>query len=107
MSIDITKDNYDQEVLESAVPVLMDFWGPRCTNCLALMPAIDQLEEQYKDRLKIVKLDASTNRRMCMTLKLMTLPTFLMFKEGQEVDRITGELTAEHLKLKIDNFMRQ
>ena len=106
MLIDVTKDNYEQEVLESSLPVLVDFWGPRCTNCLALMPAIEELEEKYKDRLKIVKLDASTNRRMCMTLKVMTLPTFLMIKEGQEVDRITGGLTTEQLKLKIDTFMR-
>ena len=106
MLIDVTKDNYEQEVLESHVPVLVDFWGPRCPNCLALMPAVEQLQEKYKDRLKIVKLDASTNRRMCMNLKVMRLPTFLMIKEGQEVDRITGGLTTEQLKLKIDTFMR-
>ena len=107
MLIDVTKDNYEQEVLESHVPVLVDFWGPRCPNCLALMPAVEQLQEKYKDRLKIVKLDASTNRRMCMNLKVMSLPTFLMMKEGQEVDRITGELTAEQLKQKIENLMHQ
>jgi len=107
MLIDVTKDNYEQEVLESHVPVLVDFWGPRCPNCLALMPAVEQLQEKYKNRLKIVKLDASTNRRMCMNLKVMSLPTFLMMKEGQEVDRITGELTAEQLKQKIENLMHQ
>ena len=105
MLIDVTKDNYDQEVLESSIPVLVDFWGPRCTNCLALMPAVEQLEKKYADRLKVVKLDASTNRRMCMTLKVMTLPSFLLIQDGQEVDRITGELTAEQLKQKIDAFM--
>ena len=105
MLIDVTKDNYDQEVLESSIPVLVDFWGPRCTNCLALIPAVEQLEKKYADRLKVVKLDASTNRRMCMTLKVMTLPSFLLIQDGQEVDRITGELTTEQLKQKIDAFM--
>lgn len=107
MAVDVSKENYDQEMLGSSIPVLADFWGPRCTKCFALMPTLDQLEEKYKGKLKVVKLDASQNRRLCMNLKVMSLPTFLLFRNGEEVGRIRGEITAEQLTEKIDAFMNQ
>ena len=107
MAVDVNKENYDNEVLESTMPVMVDFWGPRCTNCLALMPTVDELEEKYQGKLKITKLDASQNRRLCMNLKVMGLPTFLFYQAGQEVERIVGEMTPDQLREKIDNFMSQ
>lgn len=105
MAVEITKENFDQEVLQASLPVLLDFWGPRCGNCLALMPTVDALEEQYGQSLKVAKLDASQNRRLCMNLQVMKLPTFLIFRNGQEVERILGEMTPAQLRKKVEAFL--
>ena len=107
MPIEVNKENYEEEVLNSSIPVLVDFWGPKCANCLALMPSVKEIEEKHKDRLKVTKFDASQNRRMCMNLKVMRLPTFLLYRDGQEIERVIGEMTPTELKEKIDAFVGQ
>ena len=91
MAIDLSSDIFEQEVLKSNVPVLVDFWGPKCAPCLALMPQVESLETKYGANFKITKVDASKNRRMCLNLKVLGLPTFLIYKDGKEVARLTGE----------------
>ena len=90
MAKDVSADTFEEEVVKSEMPVLIDFWGPRCGPCLALMPAVEGLEDQYGERLKLVKLDASQNKRFCLTMKVLGLPTYLFYKNGKEVDRLTG-----------------
>lgn len=91
MTIELSSDIYEAEVIQSKVPVLVDFWGPKCGPCLALMPQVEGLERKYGDRFKITKVDASKNRRMCINLRVMGLPTFLIYKDGKEIARLTGE----------------
>jgi thioredoxin 1 len=99
MATDVNADTFDQEVVQSEVPVLVDFWGPKCGPCLALMPAVEGLADTYAGRLKLVKLDASQNKRFCLTMKVLGLPTYLLYKDGKEVDRLTGgELTIHDLE---------
>ena len=105
MAVDITKENFEDEVLKASTPLLLDFWLPRCVNCLALMPAVYTLEEKYGLQLKVAKLDASQNRRLCMSLQVMKLPTFLIFQDGQEVERMIGEMTPAQLKKKVETFL--
>ena len=88
--MDINADDFEQAVIKSNVPVLVDFWGPQCGPCLALMPEVEKLAERYGEHLKVVKVDASKNRRFCMTMKVLGLPTFLVYKDGQEVERLNG-----------------
>lgn len=88
--IEINGDNFDKEIIQSNKPVLVDFWGPKCGPCLLLMPQIEKLEEKYGNKIKIFKVDASKNRRLCLNLKVMGLPTFLFYKDGKEVSRFTG-----------------
>jgi thioredoxin 1 len=90
MVIEVNADTFEKEVIQSEVPVLVDFWGPQCVPCLALMPHVEGLKEKYGARLKISKIDASKNRRLCLNLKIFGLPTFLFYKNGKEVDRLTG-----------------
>jgi thioredoxin 1 len=90
MAIDVNADTFEKEVIQSEVPVLVDFWGPQCAPCLALMPHVEGLGEKYGTKLKISKIDASKNRRLCLNLKVFGLPTFLFYKNGKEVDRLTG-----------------
>ena len=91
MAIELSSDTFEEEVLNSEVPVLVDFWGPRCGPCLALMPKVEELETKYGETFKISKVDASQNKRMCLNLKVLGLPTFLIFKDGKEVDRLKGD----------------
>jgi thioredoxin 1 len=90
MAIEVNADTFEKEVIQSEVPVLVDFWGPQCAPCLALMPHVEGLAEKYGTKLKISKIDASKNRRLCLSLKVFGLPTFLFYKNGKEVERLTG-----------------
>lgn len=96
--IDVNMESFEVEVNQSALPVLVDFWGPRCAPCLALMPFVEKLGEQFEEQLKIVKVNSAENRKLCIQLRVMSLPTFLLFCDGREVARKTGEVTAEDLR---------
>ncbi len=98
MAVEVGSDTFEQEVLQADKPVLIDFWGPQCRPCLALMPQIESLEKNYGEKVKFTKVDASRNRRLCLNLKVMSLPTFLFFKNGQEVDRLLGELKIQDIE---------
>lgn len=96
MSIDLNRDNYENEVLQSEMPVMVDFWGPQCRPCLALMPAVERLEKEYTDKIKVTKLNAAAgNRLLCAKLRVMSLPTFLFYKGGVEINRLAGEHITE------------
>jgi len=89
--VEVNKENYEEEVLKSDLPVVVDFWGPRCTACLALMPEIEALAQEYKGRVKFCKLNAAQNRRLCIDLKVLALPNFLFYKAGEVVHKLSGE----------------
>ncbi len=88
--LEVNSDSFKQEVLQSEKPVVVDFWGPRCAPCLALMPQVEKLEEACAGTVKFVKVDASRNRRLCLELKVLGLPTYLFYKNGEGVARISG-----------------
>ena len=94
MAIDIDKDSFEKEVMQSEMPVIVDFWGPKCAPCLALMPAVEKLEENYGGKVKVTKINATQNRRFCLSLKVLGLPTYLFYKNGKEIERLTGEDTT-------------
>ncbi len=90
MGVEVNADTFEKEVVQSDIPVLVDFWGPQCVPCLALMPKVEALGDRYGEKLKITKVDASQNRRLCLNLKVFGLPTFLFYRGGKEVNRLTG-----------------
>ena len=91
LAIDLDRDNYDKEVLGAKGLVLVDFWGPKCVPCLALMPAVERLEENYAGKLKVTKVNAGQNRMLCAKLRVLSLPTYLFYKDGVEINRLVGE----------------
>ena len=95
MAVDLNRDNYESEVLQSQEPVMVDFWGPQCKPCLALMPAVERLEKEYTGRLKVAKVNAVENRMLCARLRVMGLPAYLFYKGGVEVKRLAGEHLTE------------
>ena len=97
--IEIDKDNFEEEVINAGGPVILDFWGPGCRPCLALMPKVEELAADNEGRIKFGKVNSSENRRLCINLKVMSLPTFLAFRDGKEIGRITGQsLTIEDVR---------
>jgi len=95
----IDKDNFETEVLGSTLPVIVDFWGPQCAPCLALMPEVEKLAGEYEGQIKIGKLNSAENRRFCMSLKVMGLPTFMFYQKGECRERLSGdEVTLESIK---------
>ena len=95
MPVVVNRDNFEEEVIRSKEPVLVDFWGPQCKHCLALMPAVERLEKEYAGRLKVAKLNAAENRMLCAKLRVMGLPSFLLYKDGAEINRLVGDHIKE------------
>ena len=96
MAIDLDRDNYENEVMKSTLPVVVDFWGPQCRPCLALTATVEKLEKEYEGKIKVAKVSAPGNRMLCARLRVMGLPTFLFYKNGIEFKRISGEQINEN-----------
>lgn len=90
MALNLTEANFQSEVIDSSVPVLVDFWAEWCGPCRMLAPTIDQIAEQYKGRVKVGKLDTDNNRTAPSKFGISALPTVLVFKNGQVVDKLVG-----------------
>jgi thioredoxin 1 len=88
---EVDKDSYEAEVVGSDVPVVVDFWGPQCVPCLALMPNVEAIASKYEGKVKVTKVEAPKNKRLCLGLKVLALPTFLFYKDGKEVGRVSGD----------------
>lgn len=102
---EVTNETFDQEVIQSNKPVVIDFWGPQCAPCRALMPQVEALEKKYQHKVKIVKLEAPKNRRVCLSLKVISLPTFLFYKDGKEIDRLSGEVTIKKVEESLEKIL--
>lgn len=106
MAIELNRDNYNDVTNDPEKVVLVDFWGPKCAPCLALMPAVDKLEEEYDGKVKVAKLDSTGNRMLCATLRVMGLPTFIIYKNGEEKERLGGEgITIDEIKEALDKAL--
>jgi thioredoxin 1 len=88
--LDVTETNFDQEVKNSDVPVLVDFWAPWCGPCKALSPVIDELAQDYQGKVKIVKVNTDENVGLAQQYRISGIPCLLIFKNGQQVEQLTG-----------------
>jgi thioredoxin 1 len=92
-----TDDNFQNEVLASKDPVLVDFWAAWCGPCRAIGPLVDQLAAEYKGKLKVGKLDIDAHQNVPQKYDVMSIPTLLLFKNGQVADRIVGAVPKSQL----------
>jgi thioredoxin 1 len=100
--IELNKDNFEEEVLKSDLPVLVDLWGPKCGPCLALMPQVEELSHEFEGKVKFCKLNVAENRKLVISLRVMGVPTFLFYKGGEIVDRLSGaEAVPDAIKAKV------
>lgn len=87
----VDKDTFQGEVLEAEGVVLVDFWSDGCEPCKALMPDVEELEGQYGDKAKFVKLNTTQARRLAIKEKVMGLPTVAIYKDGAKIDEVTKD----------------
>jgi thioredoxin-like negative regulator of GroEL len=98
-----TRENFRELVSEGVV--LVDVWGASCQTCLALRPTVDRMAEE-RDDLKVIALEAPKARRLCIEMKVMSLPAFLLFKDGEEVSRLASpDLTEDALSEWVDQSL--
>ena len=89
-TFEATTGNFQNEVLKSDTPVLVDFWAEWCTPCKMIAPMVDQIADEYQGKLRVAKLDADAHPDVLMQYGIMSIPTLVLFKGGQPVVRITG-----------------
>ncbi len=90
-----TDSNWGQEVEESQVPVMVDFWAPWCGPCRMVSPVIERLAGKYAGKLKVVKVNVDDNQNLAMRFNVMSIPTIMLFKSGQMLDQAIGAAPSE------------
>lgn len=105
MTADVTDATFAADVLDADVPVLVDFWAEWCQPCHRLPPILDQLAQQYADRLKIVKVDTDANPGVARTYGILSLPTLMVFRRGEIVWRTVGAMPASRLSAQLEQIL--
>ena len=102
--MEITEDNFQRNVLESDVPVLVDFWAAWCAPCNMLTPIVEEIASDYEGKLSVGKVDADVHPGLTQKYSVMGLPTLLLFKAGEPVERITGYQPKGKIVKQIEQF---
>lgn len=97
VELQLNKDNFEKEVLQSDLPVLVDFYATWCPPCKMLAPVIEQLAEELRDKMKVAKLDIDQNQAIAQKYGVMSVPTMIIFESGKEKKRMVGLRSKEDL----------
>ncbi len=106
MAIEITQDNFKQEVLDSTIPVLIDFWATWCMPCQMVAPVVEAISQEYAGKLKVGKVDVDKQGELAAQYSIMSIPALLFFKNGQVVDTVVGAVPKGFLIDRINKIIQ-
>ena len=100
--VHVTDKNFETEVLKSNIPVLVDFWAEWCGPCRVIAPFLDEIANELKGKLKVVKVNVDEAQELAGQFNIMSIPTLLIFKKGVPVDQMVGAMSKDQLLAKIN-----
>ena len=103
--LEITENNFETEVLKSNVPVLIDFWAAWCSPCKLIAPIVEELAAEYAGKLKVGKCDVDSNQSIAIKYGIRSIPTVMVFKNGELVQQVVGAQAKKNIQAKIDEVL--
>lgn len=104
-ALEVTDATFESEVKQSPIPVLVDFWAPWCGPCRQIAPLIDEISKDYEGKLKVVKLNTDDNIRTAQEYSISGIPSLIIFKSGEAVEKLVGLLPKSSLTNAIDKYL--
>jgi len=104
--LQLTENNWEQEVIQSDKPVLIDFWAPWCGPCRMVSPIVSELAQEYAGKLKVGKLNTDEEPGVAVKYGIMSIPTLIIFKNGEVADQIIGAAPKEYFTQKLDKILK-
>ncbi|MDW7679563.1 MAG: thioredoxin [bacterium] len=101
----VTEENFKSEVLQSDLPVLIDFWAAWCGPCKAIHPIVEELAKDYQGKLKVGKCDVDSNQQIALKFGIRSIPTLLIYKDGEVVEQIIGAVPKQQIVKKLEPVM--
>ncbi len=103
--IQLTENNWEEEVLNSDIPVLVDFWAPWCGPCRMVAPIVSEIADEYAGKLKVGKLNTDEEPNIAVRYGIMSIPTLMIFKNGEVADQIVGAVPKEYFVQKLEQVL--
>ena len=104
-AVAVTSNEFDEQVLKSPVPVLIDFWAVWCGPCKMIAPHVDALAAEYEGRVKVLKVNVDDEQEIANRYGIMSIPTLLFFKEGKVVDQVVGAVPKNAIATKLESLL--
>jgi len=106
MVVIVTDQTFEEEVIKSTQPVLVDLWAPWCGPCRMVGPVVESLSDKYKGKFKFCKMNVDENQKTAANYNIMSIPTLIFFKDGKAVDGVVGAVPETVLQQKIDKLLQ-